>query len=104
MLETNGSNTLKAGLCMENNKFVKGQVLIKAIEEMSELTQVLAKMEYVGGTDYWHGRDLRPELIEELGDVRAILNRLFSRLDDDTKASVMERQFMKSRLYGEWWD
>lgn len=81
----------------------KGEVLIKAIEEMSELTQVLAKMEYVGGTDYWHGRDLTPELIEELGDVRAILGRLFDSLNDDIKKEVVYRQAMKSQLYEKWW-
>jgi hypothetical protein len=83
--------------------FKRGEVLLKAIEEMSELTQVLAKIEYVGGTDYWHGRDLRPELIEELGDVRAILGRLFSELDDETRGQVIARQFVKSKKYEEWW-
>lgn len=77
---------------------------LKAIEEMAELTQVLAKMEFVGGTDYWHGRDLKPALIEELGDVLAILGRLFKELDEDTKIAVMARQVRKAELYAEWWD
>ena len=81
----------------------KGEVLLKAIEEMSELTQILAKMEYVGGTDYWHGRDLKPELIEELGDTFAILTRLFDELDAETQGAVIDRQNMKSDLYMEWW-
>lgn len=84
--------------------FNRGEVLLKAIEEMAELTQILAKMEYVGGTDYWHSRDLKPALIEELGDTRAILGRLFSMLDEDTRNAVVRRQVMKSNKYKEWWD
>ena len=82
----------------------RGEVLLKAIEEMAELTQILAKMEFIGGTDYWYGVDLKPALIEEFGDVRAILGRLFSELDEDTRNAITRRQIMKSNKYKEWWD
>ena len=45
----------------------------KVIEEMGELQQVLGKLIAVAGeTKHWDG-DLRPKLIEEIGDLRAAL-------------------------------
>lgn len=44
----------------------------KLQEEMSELGVVLAKIQSLNGdTDYWRGRDLRTELVDEIGDVAA---------------------------------
>lgn len=42
----------------------------KLIEEMGEVQQLLGKLMGGGGTEHWQG-DLRPKLIEELGDIVA---------------------------------
>lgn len=49
--------------------------MTKLLEEMGELTQVIAKLMATGGdTDHWDGKgDLRDRLEEEMGDVLATL-------------------------------
>lgn len=71
---------------------------------MSELTQVISKMMYVGGFDYWHGRDLKPEFIEEFGDVWAILQRVYEAQTDEVKEAIVARRDMKAAKYKGWWD
>lgn len=49
--------------------------LAKLMEEMGELQQVLGKIMACEGREaiYWDGSSLLPQLVEELGDVRAAM-------------------------------
>lgn len=100
----------------EEVELVEGKQLmteeLKAMEEMAELTQVLAKkLAWDSGdrrgyspTGLLTQEDkLRAMLIEELGDVRAILGRFFNSLDYETRMAVIVRQNDKEARYKEWW-
>ena len=75
----------------------------KVIEEMGELQQVLGKLIAVAGeTKHWDG-DLRPRLIEEIGDLRAAL--VFFQAENftpDESQQVVERTEKKIALFRKW--
>lgn len=76
----------------------------KLMEEMGELMDVLGKIIALSGESVqtWPGgRDLKPELVEELGDVRAALI-FFCEANDVPKALVHDRADMKLDKFRHW--
>lgn len=79
--------------------------LAKLQEEMNELDTVLAKIQGLGGgTDYWGGRDLRPELLNEIADVRAALDFFLenSNFSGEEILNVFIRSDTKQKLFDKW--
>lgn len=77
--------------------------LAKLMEEMGELQQVLGKVMACSGTDaiYWDGSSLVPQLIEEMGDVRAAMI-FFCEVNGISKALVHERADKKLEKFRYW--
>lgn len=78
--------------------------LSKVIEEMGEALVVLGKIIGTGGeTEYWGGRDLRPEILEELADVRGSI-AYFSEhnFTDDEVEELLTRSEMKRDRFNDW--
>ena len=75
----------------------------KVIEEMGELMQVLGKLIAVAGnTKHWDG-DLRPKLIEEMGDLTAALMFFTTEnLTDSEQRQIVERTKKKRDLFRQW--
>jgi NTP pyrophosphatase (non-canonical NTP hydrolase) len=75
----------------------------KLLEEQGELVQVLAKYMMTGGdSNHWSG-DLRPRLLDEMGDVYAAL-AFFSQhnLTPEEIAKVEDRLRAKLALFEQW--
>lgn len=76
--------------------------LAKLNEEAGELIQILGKLLATGGTDHWEG-DLRPRLVEELGDLRAAIDFFAtSCLRPDELDAVVARTEAKIDLFERW--
>lgn len=77
--------------------------LAKLMEEMGELQQVLGKIMACEGKDaiYWDGSSLVPQLIEEMGDVRASLI-FFCEANGISKQDVHDRADEKLGKYRYW--
>jgi NTP pyrophosphatase (non-canonical NTP hydrolase) len=84
----------------------------KLLEEMGELQQVLGKLQQTlgkliqvaGSTLHWDG-DLRPKMIEELGDVAgAIAFFVEKNLTVTEECAVGDRAEQKMALFREWHD
>lgn len=76
--------------------------LTKAIEEMGELIQILAKKQAYFGTDnHPDGLSLRSRMEEEIGDVRAALLFIEEKFDLDT-SFIDNREIKKLRTYRIW--
>jgi hypothetical protein len=75
----------------------------KLLEEMGELQQVLGKLIAVAGsTEHWDG-DLRPRLIEEIGDVAgAIAFFVEKNLTETEECAVGDRAEQKMALFQKW--
>jgi NTP pyrophosphatase (non-canonical NTP hydrolase) len=75
----------------------------KLLEEMGELQQVLGKLIAVAGsTEHWDG-DLKPKLIEELGDVSGALAFFMEKnLTDEESGAMLDRGKKKLELFREW--
>lgn len=75
----------------------------KLLEEMGELQQVLGKLIAVAGsTQHWDG-DLRPKLIEELGDVSGALAFFMEKnLIYEEEGAMLDRAREKLELFREW--
>lgn len=77
--------------------------LAKLMEEMGELQQVLGKIMACEGPAaiYWDGLSLVPQLIEEMGDVRASLI-FFGEANGFSKQAVHDRADMKLEKFRYW--
>jgi NTP pyrophosphatase (non-canonical NTP hydrolase) len=77
--------------------------LAKLMEELGELQQLLGKVVACSDPNatYWDGRSLRPELIEELGDVRAAMI-FFCENNGLSKIDVHTRADRKLALFNTW--
>lgn len=74
----------------------------KAVEEVSELAQVLGKLIASGGrVEHWDGSDLRERLVDELGDVRAAM-RLLIELNELPEDAIAEREQIKLERFRGW--
>lgn len=74
----------------------------KLLEEMGELQQVLGKLIAVAGdTAHWDG-DLRPRLIEELGDVSAAIGFFMEQNFVGDEAAIASRIVAKLLLFRKW--
>lgn len=74
----------------------------KLLEEMGELQQVLGKLIAVAGsTEHWDG-DLRPRLIEELGDVSAAIGFFMEQNFVGDEAAIADRIVAKLLLFRKW--
>lgn len=77
--------------------------VVKLIEEMGELNQVLGKkLAYWYTDDHPDGKSINDRLIEEIGDVLAALALVEIALDLDTVA-IDERMASKVKLFFEWY-
>lgn len=76
----------------------------KVMEECGELTQVCAKIIGADGqTIYpWTGRDYGKDLVEELGDVMAIVNWFVARCPNVDTEAVLRRCQEKMEKYDKW--
>lgn len=77
--------------------------LAKLLEEMGELGQVLGKVMACDGPDavYWDGTSLRPQLLEEMGDVQAAL-LFFLEHNDLSRTDLHLRANMKLDKFRHW--
>lgn len=74
----------------------------KAVEEASELVQVLGKLIASGGrVEHWDGSDLRERLVEELADIRAAA-RLLIELNDLPEDAIAGRERTKLERFRAW--
>lgn len=74
----------------------------RVVEESGELVQVLGKLIGAGGgTEHWDGTDLRPRLVEEIGDVRAALD-FFVEANELPADAVERRRARKRADYDRW--
>lgn len=75
----------------------------KLIEEMGELHQVLGKLiASAGNTEHWSG-DLRPKLVEEIGDVFAALEFFKTEnMTNEEQQGVYDRATKKLALFRRW--
>lgn len=74
----------------------------KLLEEMGELQQVLGKLIAVAGsTEHWDG-DLRPRLIEELGDVSAAIGFFMEQNFVGDEVAIANRIVAKLLLFRKW--
>lgn len=78
--------------------------LAKLIEEAAEVTQVAAKLTATNGQwNYWGGRDLRREMIEELGDLQATIWFLQQEnFESEERDAITVRALDKLRTFTEW--
>ena len=90
----------------EKRKFEIGSYkfagVLKLLEECSELSVVLAKLVTVDGGEYWEGRDLESEIIEELGDVLAAAKYFMSQSTPVISAKILKRRDEKVDLFIQW--
>jgi hypothetical protein len=75
----------------------------KLIEEMGELNQVLGKLiATAGDTEHWSG-DLRPKLVEEIGDVLAAVTFFLGmNLNAYERIEIEARFAVKIALFEKW--
>lgn len=78
--------------------------LAKLLEEMAELSQVLAKFITTDGTaDYWSGLNLEEAMIEEMGDVLCALHYFADyNLSGAQLEAVIARRDAKIAKYEHW--
>lgn len=76
--------------------------VFKLQEECAELSVVLAKLVTVNGGEYWDGRDLDAELIEELGDVLAAADYFMNFAPAGVTTEVLDRKAKKLKLFHQW--
>lgn len=73
----------------------------KIMEESAELGVVLAKLITVQGGEYWDGRDLPEEIIEELGDLMAAID-YFKKHNPEIGDLADLRRAEKLALFNKW--
>ena len=80
--------------------------LSKVIEEMGEALVVLGKIIGAGGvTDYWGGRDLRAEAVEELADVMGTIGYFCEHnFTIEETEELLDRSEMKRDRFNDWHD
>ena len=76
--------------------------VLKLQEECAELSVVLAKLVTVNAGEYWEGRDLEAELVEELGDVLAAAEYFLLNTTSKIFKGVFKRKKNKLRTFSRW--
>ena len=76
--------------------------VFKLQEECAELSVVLAKLVTVNAGEYWEGRDLEAELVEELGDVLAAAEYFLVNTTGKISKGVFKRKKSKLRTFLRW--